>query len=80
VRSGKTNLKVGDIATKELFLAYTDQTLCEVLRATDKDYGRIPVVERHDKTRLIGVLRRHDIMTAYRERLAQAQKTGTLSL
>lgn len=76
VRSGKTDLKVGDIATKELFVAYPDQTLYEVLRATDKDYGRIPVVERHDRTRLIGVLRRHDIMKAYRERVAQTRKAG----
>jgi len=71
VRSGKTNLKVGDIATKELFVTYPNQTLYEMLRATDKDYGRIPVVERHDRTRLIGILRRHDIMKAYRERVSQ---------
>jgi uncharacterized 2Fe-2S/4Fe-4S cluster protein (DUF4445 family) len=73
-RSGKTDLKVGDIATKELFVAYADQTLYDVLRATTKDYGRIPVVERHDRTRLIGVLRRHDMMKAYRERVAQTTK------
>jgi len=74
VRSGKTDLKVGDIATRELFVAYPDQTLYEVLRATNKDYGRIPVVERHDRTHLIGVLRRHDMMKAYRERVAQTEK------
>jgi uncharacterized 2Fe-2S/4Fe-4S cluster protein (DUF4445 family) len=74
VQSGKTDLKVGDIATKKLFVVYPDQTLYEVLRATSKDYGRIPVVERHDRTRLIGVLRRHDMMKAYRERVAQTAK------
>ena len=71
VRSGKTDLKVGDIAIKELFVAYPDQTLYDVLRATAQDYGRIPVVDQHDRSQLVGVLRRHDIMTAYRERLAQ---------
>jgi uncharacterized 2Fe-2S/4Fe-4S cluster protein (DUF4445 family)/CBS domain-containing protein len=71
VRSGKTDLKVGDIATKELFVAYPDQTLYDVLRATAEDYGRIPVVDRHNRSHLVGVLRRHDIMTAYRERLAK---------
>ena len=76
VRSGKTDLKVGDIATREPFVAYPDQTLYEVLRATNKDYGRIPIVERHDRTRLLGVLRRHDIMAAYRERLAQTREAG----
>lgn len=76
VRSGKTDLKVGDIASKELFVAYPDQTLYEVLRATDRDYGRIPVVARDDRTRLLGVLRRHDIMNAYRQRLAQTSEAG----
>ena len=71
VRSGKTDLKAGDIATKELFVAYPDQTLYDVLRATAEDYGRIPVVERRDRTRLVGVLRRHDMMKAYRQRVAQ---------
>lgn len=66
-RSGKTDLSVGDIATKELFVAYPDQTLYEVLQATSRDYGRIPVVERHDRHHLIGVLRRHDIVKAYRK-------------
>jgi uncharacterized 2Fe-2S/4Fe-4S cluster protein (DUF4445 family)/CBS domain-containing protein len=74
VRSEKTDLKAGDIATKELFVAYPDQTLYEVLRATDKDYGRIPVVDPQDRGRLLGVLRRHDIIRAYRSRVAQSEK------
>ena len=76
LRSGKADLTVGDIATRELFVAYPHQSLYEVLGATAQDYGRIPVVDRHDRSRLLGVLRRHDIMTAYRERLAQTTKAG----
>jgi len=76
LRSGNADLTVGDIATKEPFVAYTDQSLYEVLRATAEDYGRIPVVDRHNRSHLVGVLRRHDIMTAYRERLAQTTKAG----
>ena len=76
IRSAKTDLTVGDIATKELFVAYPDQSLYEVLGATTKDYGRIPVVARHDRSRLLGVLRRHDIMVAYRKRLAQIREAG----
>jgi CBS domain-containing protein len=76
IPSKKTDLKVGDIATKELLVAYPDQTLYQVLRATDKDYGRIPVVTRQDRTRLVGVLRRHDMMTAYRQKLAQTGQTN----
>ncbi|MFC2035571.1 CBS domain-containing protein, partial [Chloroflexota bacterium] len=43
---------------------------------TEEDYGRIPVVGRQDKRHLLGVLRRHDIMRAYRERLAQTQESS----
>ena len=76
VRSRKANLTVDDIATKSPFVAYPDQTLYEVLGATAEDYGRIPIVDRHDRNRLVGVLRRHDIITAYRRRLAQTTKIG----
>jgi len=76
VRSGKMDLTVGDIATKAPFVAYPDQSLYEVLGATAEDYGRIPVVDRHDKSHLLGVLRRHDITKAYRRRLAQRTKAG----
>ena len=76
LRSGKADLTVGDITTKAPFVAYPDQSLYEVLGATVEDYGRIPVVDRQDKCRLLGVLRRHDIMVAYRRRLAQIRKAG----
>ena len=79
LRSGNADLTVGDITTQEPFVAYPDQTLYEVLQATPEDYGRIPVVERQDRGCLVGVLRRHDIMKAYRERLAQIKKAGTVS-
>ncbi|MFC2000158.1 ASKHA domain-containing protein [Chloroflexota bacterium] len=70
LQSGDTSRTVGDIATKELFVAYPDQSLHEVLRATTKDYGRIPVVDRHDRRRLVGLLRRQDIMNANRRSAA----------
>jgi len=76
LRSGNAGRGVGDIATKAPFVAYPDESLYEVLGATAEDYGRIPVVDRHDKSRLLGVLRRHDITKAYRTRLAQTRKAG----
>ncbi len=76
VRAGKRNVTVGDIATREPFVAYPDQSLHEVLRASEKDYGRIPVVDRGDPTYLLGVLRRHDIIRAYSERASQKVKAG----
>jgi uncharacterized 2Fe-2S/4Fe-4S cluster protein (DUF4445 family)/CBS domain-containing protein len=74
VRSGNTDLPVADVATQAPLVAYPDQTLYEVLQASEEDYGRIPVVDREDEGRLLGVLRRHDIVAAYRSRVAQKQK------
>jgi CIC family chloride channel protein len=69
LKKGSADLKVGDIATKSPFVAYPDQSLYEVLGATEEDYGRIPVVSRDDRRHLVGVLRRYDIIRAYRERV-----------
>lgn len=66
--TGKDQQTVGDIATKSPFVAYPDQTLDRVLGATEEEYGRIPVVSRDDTQRLLGVLRRHDIIRAYRRK------------
>jgi CIC family chloride channel protein len=59
---------VGDIATRTPFVAYPEQTLDKVLGGTEKEYGRIPVVSREDARRLVGVLRRQDIIRAYRKK------------
>ena len=64
----KNQPTVGDIATKSLFVAYPDQTLDRVLGATEEEYGRIPVVSRDDTQHMLGVLRRHDIIRAYRRK------------
>jgi len=68
-------LKVGNIATKELFVAYDDQSLSDVIKAIPKSYGRIPVVDRHDNKRMVGILRRRDIIKVYRKRVAEAGKS-----
>ena len=76
LRSGDADIPVGKIATRTLLVAHPDQSLYEVLQATVEDYGRIPVVDRQDRGRLVGVLRRHDIIRAYRAKLAQTRKAG----
>ncbi len=59
-------LTAGDIATKNLIVAYPDQTVHDALvQFGGRDVGRIPVVARDDQTKLLGVLRRHDIVKAY---------------
>ena len=66
------DLKVGDIASTELLVAYPDQSLHEALfRLGAKDIGRIPVVDRDNPEQLLGILRRSDIIKAYRNKLVE---------
>ncbi|HUV51699.1 MAG TPA: chloride channel protein [Dehalococcoidia bacterium] len=68
----RPDLKVEDIAIKSLFVAYPDQSMYDVLlKLGARDVGRIPVVERKDRTKLLGVLRRHDIIRAYSKKLEE---------
>ena len=76
LQNGNADVPVSDYATRAPLVAYPDQSLYEVLQASEEDYGRIPVVERQDKDHLLGVLRRHDIIRAYRTRLAQTKTAG----
>jgi CIC family chloride channel protein len=71
----KSQQTVGDVATRSPFVAYPDQTLDRVLGATEEEYGRIPVVSRDDTRRLLGVLRRHDIIRAYRRKTRRRAPT-----
>lgn len=67
------NRTVADIATKAPLVAYPNQSLYDALvKLGAKDVGRIPVVDRDDNTKLLGVLRRHDIIRAYRKRLEES--------
>jgi len=71
--SESDELRVEDIATKSPIVAYPDQSLYEaLLKLGAKDVGRIPVVDRNDTTKLLGVLRRHDIIRAYRKKLEES--------
>lgn len=56
----------GDIATRSVLTAYPDQTVRSALLQLGADQvGRIPVVERENRRKIAGVLRRHDIIGAY---------------
>ncbi|MEA1958378.1 MAG: chloride channel protein [Chloroflexota bacterium] len=74
------DLKVSDIATINPITAYPDQSVHDILlRLGTKDVanvGRIPVVSRNDPLRLLGVLRRHDIIRAYTKTASEAKKRG----
>jgi CIC family chloride channel protein len=59
-------LVVANISSTNLIVAYTDESLHEVLhRLGERDLARIPVVERKNPLHIVGILRRNDIITAY---------------
>jgi CIC family chloride channel protein len=74
-----------------LLVAYPDEPVWSALkRLGTRDVGRLPVVDRNNPTRLVGVIRRYDIVRAYKvgigrkldmqaraERLKLGQLTGT---
>ncbi|MBI2322167.1 MAG: chloride channel protein, partial [Chloroflexi bacterium] len=63
--STDATVRVADIMTTDLIAAYPDETLHQVLsRAGAAHVGRIPVIERGGPRRLVGVLRRTDIISA----------------
>jgi len=61
-----TVLTVGEACTRELLTVYPDETIGAALRRMGaRDVGRLPVVARADPRRLLGVLRRTDMVRAY---------------
>jgi CIC family chloride channel protein len=65
-KGSPSDLTVGDIASKSVVVAYTDEYIHDVfVKLGSRDIGRIPVVDRRNPKRLLGVLRRHDVLTAY---------------
>jgi CIC family chloride channel protein len=61
------NRKVIDIATtKDLLVAYPGESVWEALRRLSiRDVGRLPVLENRDSRKLVGIIRRSDIVRAY---------------
>jgi len=66
------DLTAVDIATNSPIVAYPDQSVHDALaQFGGRDVGRIPVVDRNNPKRLLGVLRRHDIVRAYTEAIGK---------
>jgi chloride channel protein, CIC family len=61
------------VATRDgLAVAYPDETLGAALwRMGVRQVGRLPVVERQDDRRLVGILRRSDVIDAYEQAMAR---------
>jgi len=67
---------VGEACSRELLVAYPDETLAEALRKMGvRDIGRLPVVDREDPGRLVGLLRRSDLIRAYDAALTLRART-----
>jgi CIC family chloride channel protein len=59
-------LTVGEACSRELMVAYPDESMADALRKMGaRDIGRLPVVPRGDPQHLIGLLRRTDMVRAY---------------
>jgi len=77
---------VGDIATcDDLLVAYPDEPVWEALRRLSvRDVGRLPVLERVGSRHLVGIVRRNDIIRAYKvaiiNRSHHQHKAETLKL
>jgi len=58
---------VADITHQEIVVAYPGDPLSKALRyMSDRGFGRIPVVDPQHPKRLVGLLRRVDVVRAYR--------------
>ena len=59
--------RVIDIATtKDLLVAYPEESVWEALRRLSlRDVGRLPVLENRDSRKIVGLIRRSDIVRAY---------------
>ena len=72
VKPGEVGKKIGDVATREVEVAYPDETLDAALkRLAAKQIGRLPVVDREDKTKLLGIITRSDIVNAYNKKVVE---------
>jgi CIC family chloride channel protein len=59
-------LTIGAACTRELLIAFPDETIGAALRRmSTRDVGRLPVVPRENRRQLLGVLRRTDLVRAY---------------
>lgn len=68
---GDPKAPAGSICSRPALVCYADQTLGEALQQLGaRDVGRLPVVERGNSRRMVGLLRRADLVLAY-SRLAR---------
>ncbi len=63
---GNRHVHVGDVCTIDLQVTFPDETLAVALqRMSQGDYGRLPVVDRQNPHKLVGMIHRADVIRAY---------------
>jgi len=62
----RERLKIRDIASRRLVVAYPDETVHQALdKMYVRDVGRLPVVDRRDPRKILGIISKHDILKAF---------------
>ena len=62
----RVNKKIKDIVSPFIIVAYPDETIHACLDKMRKHkIGRLPIVSRKDVRQLVGIITKHDILTAY---------------
>jgi CIC family chloride channel protein len=74
-QKGSSILTVGDICTRDVVTASPDDVLWTAIRLMGaRDIGRLPVIKPNTRE-LLGILRRHNIVTAYALAITRKQRT-----
>lgn len=75
VQYGELDKDIAQIATPNPIVTYPDQSLDGILQIlATKDIGRIPVVARNDKRKLLGIITRSDIVKLYDKTIIERMK------
>ncbi len=74
--SGKKDMPIKEIMTRDIATCYPNDTLETALRKLgENNVGRIPVVEREKQQHLVGLITRENIISAYHEALLREKGT-----
>ncbi len=69
------NKKVADIATRSVIVTYPDEPVWTALRKMGtRDVGRLPVVDRKNPKRIVGIIARNDIIHSYQRAILRRQE------
>jgi CIC family chloride channel protein len=73
-KAGQEELKAADIATRSLATVFPDEVMWSALEIMgSRDLSSLPVVDRRDPRKLLGVIRRRNIIRAYNASILQRQ-------